>query len=206
MANIALGGARFIKRGSGGGNLEGTVEMLVASNNSTAIFRGDLVKRVNDGTVIVAAAGDSIYGIADGAVRYKGSDGVIGKAGNHLPASTTYSGSAVFSNPQASVIKVIPLFFGDWLEMDVDTGAADAATAQGLVGNNFDFVATAGNTSSGRSGFVINGASGFGTATAQLRMMAITLDPLNDVTAANWKAQFVVNETNEPTLGTVTGV
>ena len=204
MANIALGGARFIKRRQGS-NLEGTEEMPVASNNSTAIFCGDFVKRVNDGTVIVAAAGDAIYGIAAGAVRYKSGSGAI-VAGNHLPASTTYTGSSVLSNPQASIIKVIPLGSGDIIEMDVDTVVADVAAAQSLVGNNFDFVATAGSTASGRSGFVINNASGMGTATAQLRMNAVSTDPLNDVTAVNWKAQFIVNETTEPTLGVATGV
>ncbi len=101
---------------------------------------------------------------------------------------------------------MVPIYAGDWVEMDVDTVVADAAAAQSLVGNNFDFVATAGNTSSGRSGFVINNASGMGTGTAQLRMMEVGQDPLNDVTAVNWKAKFVVNETTEPTLGVATGV
>jgi hypothetical protein len=204
MANIAIGGARLIKRRAGG-NLEGTEEMPVASAYGTAIFYGDLVKRVNDGTIAAAAAGDAVYGIAAGAVRYKNGSGQI-VAGNHLPASTTFTGSAHISNPQASIVKVIPLGSGDIFEMDVDTVVADVAAAQSLVGNNFDIVATAGSTTTGRSGYVVNNASGMGTATAQIRMNAVSTDPLNDVTAVNWKAQFIVNETTEPTLGVATGV
>jgi hypothetical protein len=203
MANIALGGARFIKR-RGGGNLEGTEEMPVASAYGTAIFFGDLVKRVSDGTIAAAAAGDAIYGIAAGAVRYKSASGVI-QGGNYLPASTTFTGAPHISNPQASIVKVIPLFAYDVFEMDVDTAVASVTAAQDLVANNFDIVATAGSTTTGRSGYVVNNASGMGTSTAQIRMIAVSTDNLNDVTAVNWKAQFIVNESTEPTLGVATG-
>lgn len=203
MANIAIGGARLLKRRSGT-NLEGREECPVASAYGTAIFCGDLVKRVSDGTIAAAAAGDAIYGIAAGAVRYKNSSGVI-VAGNHLPVSTTFTGAPDLSNPQASIVAVIPLSVADIIEMDVDTASATITAAQDLVGNNFDIVATAGSTSSGRSGYVVNGASGSGTGTAQIRLNMISRDPLNDVTAANWKGQFIVNESTEPLPGTATG-
>lgn len=203
MANIAIGGARFVKRRAGA-NLEGREECPVASAYGTAIFAGDLVKRVSDGTIAAAAAGDAIYGVAAGAVRYKNSSGTI-VAGNYLPASTSFSGAPDLSNPQASIVAVIPLGAGDVIEMDVDTASSTITAAQDLVGNNFDIVATAGSTTTGRSGYVVNGASGSGTGTAQIRLNFISRDPLNDVTAANWKGQFIVNESTEPAPGTATG-
>lgn len=203
MANIAMGGARWIKR-RGGLNLEGREECPVASAYGTAIFFGDLVKRVSDGTIAAAAAGDAIYGIAAGAVRYKSSSGVI-QGGNHLPASITFTGAPHLSNPQASIVAVIPLSKDDVIEMDVDTAVASITAAQDLVGNNFDIVATAGSTTTGRSGYVVNNASGMGTGTAQLRLLELVPDPLNDVTAVNWKGRFLVNESTEPAPGTATG-
>lgn len=203
MANIQVGGARWLKRRAGG-NLEPREECPVASAYGTAIFCGDLVKRVSDGTIAAAAAGDAVYGIAAGAVRYKNSSSQI-VAGNHLPASTTFTGAPDLSNPQASIVAVIPLSVGDIIEMDVDTAVSTITAAQDLVGNNFDIVATAGSTTTGRSGYVVNGASGSGTGTAQIRLNMISRDPLNDVTAANWKGQFIVNESTEPLPGTATG-
>lgn len=203
MANIAMGGARWIKRRNGL-NLEGREECPVASAYGTAIFFGDLVKRVSDGTIAAAAAGDAIYGIAVGAVRYKNSSGVI-VAGNYLPASTSFTGAPHISNPQASIVAVVPLGPGDVIEMDVDTAVSTITAAQDLVGNNFDIVATAGSTASGRSGYVVNGASGSGTGTAQIRLLETVPDPLNDVTVANWKGRFLVNESTEPAPGTATG-
>lgn len=204
MANIAIGGARWIKR-RGGLNLEGREECPVASAYGTAIFLGDLVKRVSDGTIAAAAAGDAVYGIAAGAIRYKSSAGVIGVAGNHLPASISFSGAPSITNPQASIVAVIPLCKDDVFEMDVDTLAATITAAQDLVGNNFDIVATAGSTTTGRSGYVVNNASGQGTGTAQIRLLEVVPDPLNDVTAVNWKGRFVINESTETVPGTATG-
>lgn len=203
MANIAIGGARFVKRRAGS-NLEGTEECPVASAYGTAIFRGDLVKRVSDGTIAAAAAGDAIYGIADGAVRYKNSSGQV-VAGNYLPASTTFTGAPSVTNPQASIVRVVPLGAGDVIEMDVDTVVASITAGQDLVGNNFDIVATAGSTTTGRSGYVVNNASGMGTSTAGLRLLEVVPNPLNDVTAVNWKGRFIVNESTEPAPGTATG-
>lgn len=203
MANITVSGARWV-RSKVGPNLEPIRDYPVASAYGTAIYSGDLVKRVSDGTIAAAAAGDAVFGIAKSVVRYKNAAGQI-VAGNVLPASITYSGAVDTDNWQASCVKVT-LLAGQEFEMDVDTVVADRSAAQSLVGNNFDIVATAGSSTTGRSGYVVNNASGMGTGTAQIRMTEIGKDPLNDVTAVNWKAIFEVNETTEPPIGTATGV
>lgn len=202
MANMAIGGFRWIKSRVST-NHEPQEERLVASNNTTAIFRGDCVKLVSDGTVVVAAAGDAIYGVCTGCVRYKRSDGVIA-AGNYLPATTTYTGNIAFTNSQASIISVTPAQ-GQVFEADCDTAMSTINAAQDLMFNNGDFVATAGSTASGRSGHVMNTASGTGTGTANWRFLEVVLTPDNDVTAASWKVRVTLNEGTEPIPGTATG-
>lgn len=204
MANIAVGGFRWV-RSRLGGNTAPIEEMPVASNNSTAIFTGDIVKRVSDGTVIIAAAGDlTLAYVVVGVVRYKRSDGAI-VAGNYLPASTTYTGAPAVSNPQASILSLIPTQY-QIFECDANTAAASITAAQDIVGNNCDFVATAGNTSSGRSGFVLD-TSAPGTGTANWRVLDIVNSPDNDVTSVNYKVRVTVNEDNADTVpGSATGV
>lgn len=202
MANTAMGGFRWA-RSKIGAKTEPRERGVVITANSGAIFRGDAVKRVSDGTFIVCAAGDAVYGIADGVERYKNSSSQI-VSGNYLPDATAYSGTPTLDNPQASVIYIIPCR-DQVFEVDVNTAATTLTTAQDLVGNNADLVATAGSTASGRSGFVLNTASGSGTGTAQFQILEIVQMPGNDVTAVNWKALVQVNEGNEPPF-TATGV
>lgn len=204
MANIQIGGFRWIKSRFGVAGCAPVEERPVATANGTAIFKGDIVKLVSDGTVIAAAAGDTVSHVVVGVVRYKNSSGVI-TTGNFLPASTAFTGAPAVSNPQASVLSVIPLQ-GQILEADCDTAMASITAAQDLMSNNGDLVATAGNTTTGRSGFVMNTASGTGTGTATFRFLEVVLDPSNDVTAANWKVRVTLNEGNEPVPGSATGV
>lgn len=202
MANIAIGGIRWVKSRVGA-NVEPIEERVVASAYGTAIFSGDAVTLVSDGTIAAAGAGDAVYGIAKAAIRYKNSSGQI-VAGNYLPASTTYTGAPAVSNPQASVISVT-LCQGQIFEADVDTAQASLTAASTLMFNNADIAATAGSTVTGRSGYVINGASGTGTSTATWRLLEVVPDPLNDVTAVNWKVRMTLNEGTEPIPGTATG-
>lgn len=204
MANTAIGGFRWVK--SRDGNKTAPVELrTVASAYGTGVFRGDPVKLVDDGTIAVCAAGDAIYGIADGVEQYR-LNGVNGVKGNYLPASTTYSGAPVVTNPAASVVRVIPAR-GQIFEGDANTLAATLTAAQTLMFNNCDVDGGAGgSTTTGRSTFVVNNTGGqLGTGTAQIRMLEISTDPLNDVTAANWKVLIQVVEGTEPNPGTATG-
>lgn len=200
MANNAITGFRFVKMRNGAKDPVPEV-MPVANNYGTAICIGDCLKRVSDGTVAVCAAGDSVDFISMGVQQYI-SNGVLVR-GTRVPANTTFTPTTVGS-PNETRVFCMPVV-GALFEADVDTAASTVATAQGLVGNNFDIVATAGSSTTGRSGHVINGASGSGTATATWRLVAIAPDVNNDVTSANWKGYFQINETNEPEF-TATGV
>ena len=201
MANTALGGFRWVK--SRDGAKTAPVELrAVADNYGTGIFRGDPLKLVNDGTVAVAAAGDAVYAVCDGVEQFKES-GVSGKKGNYLPSGTRFDGAAIVTNPQASVVRCIPVR-GQTFEGDCNTAAASIAAAVTLMFNNCDVAAGAGgSTTTGRSTFVLDNSS-TGTGTAQARLLEIVPSPDNDVTSANWKARFEFNEGTEP-LYTATG-
>ncbi len=206
MANQTITGFRWVKSRTGA-NVQPMEERPVISSNAAGVFAGDCVKLVSDGTVIPCAAGDAVYAVVNGAVRYKNSSGQI-VTGNYVPITTTFTGAPSLSNPQASIVSVTPVE-GQVFEADVDTLQATVTAAQGIMGNNVNIVATAGSTSSGRSGHVIDGGSTTAPATTnslQWRLLEIVPAPLNDVTAANWKARVVISLGNSPNLGGTTGV
>ncbi|MSX03200.1 MAG: hypothetical protein F2813_08605 [Actinobacteria bacterium] len=206
MANITDTGFKWVK-GNTGAERAPIEERPVVTTQSGAIFRGDCVKLVSDGTVIKCAAGDAVYGVVTSIVRYKDTSGVI-RSGNFLPDATVFSGAPSLSNPQASIVSLIPAA-GQVFEADVDTSQATITAAQGIMGNNVNIVATTGSTTTGRSGHVIDGGSTTTPATTsslQWRLLEIVPDPLNDVTSANWKARVSINLGNQPNLGGTTGV
>lgn len=206
MANLTMTGFRWV-RSNVGANVQPIEERPVITSNAVAVAAGDCVKLVSDGTVIPCAAGDAVYGVVNAAVRYKNSSGQI-VAGNAVPITTTFSGAPSVSNPQASIVSLTPAM-GQVFEADVDTSQATITAAQGIMGNNVNIVATASNTTSGRSGHVIDGGSTTVPATTsslQWRLLEISPDPLNDVTSANWKARVCINFGNQPGLPGSTGV
>lgn len=206
MANQQMGGFRWL-RDRNGGSHQPIEERPVASAYGTGIFRGDVVKKVSDGTVAVCAAGDSAYGVVQSCVRYLNTDGFV-KAGSYLPASITYSGAPSISNPQASIVAITPVR-NQLFEVDFGTLAASVTAAQALVGANCDFhTGAGGSTVTGRGTYYADNASP-GTATANLRILEIspwgTGYSQNDVTAAYWKGIVEFNEGEEPIPGSATG-
>lgn len=206
MANQVMGGFRWL-RNRNGGALQPIEEKPVASAYGTGIFRGDVVKKVSDGTVAVCAAGDAAYGVVQSCVRYTDASGLI-RSGSFLPASTSYSGAPSISNPGASIVAVTPVR-NQMFEVDFGTLAASITAAQSLVGNNCDFhTGAGGSTSTGRSSYYADNASP-GTATANLRILEVSPWGIgysqNDVTAANWKGIVEFNEGEEPVPGSATG-
>jgi hypothetical protein len=198
MASIepARGGLRWVRNKGGGSDEPSTVELYVASNNTLAIFRGDLLRMQAAGDVYPAAAGETSMYVCVGCSNYALADGTT-RCGSFLPAATTYTGDAALSNPLASKILAIPVANAVF-EIDANASGTNAATAQSLVGNFVDIVATAGSTFNGLSGHVA-GISTAGTSDGQLRIEGVSRygkdnASMNDVTAANWKLEVTVNE------------
>jgi hypothetical protein len=202
MANLTVGGIRWVRNRDGGKDCP--VERgVVITAQSGAIFTGDPVKRVNDGTFVVAAGGDtSISHVCIGVEQYKDSAGVI-KGGSYLPNATAYSGAPSLSNPQASILRLVPVA-RQVFELDMNTAETSLTTAQTSVGNNIDVSVGTGSTTTGRSACV-GANSSPGTGTANVRIIGIVQRPDNDVTAANWKAEVEFVEGTEPAPGSATG-
>lgn len=181
----------------GCGVLPSPITRPLVSGYGTAVGLYDPVKPVSDGTLAIAAAEDTtICGVVVGLTYVTG--GVRVKT-NYIPASTTFTPSTVGSRNE-SLVTYIPAYPGVLFQMDVNTAAADLATAIGYLENNADHVAGTADASTGGK-YVLNGA-GFGTGSAQWRVHKIVgypteaggFDGSNDVTATHWKVLVWCNE------------
>jgi hypothetical protein len=175
----------------------------VATTYATGIFRGDPVKRVSDGSVAVAAAGDSVFGVAVGA-RYRNADGLYVER-DYLPASIAYTPDAM-----RSIVMVIPATPFTIFEVDADDGTSitTVANARLLVWENCDHILTiAGNTSTGLSGAQLD-ISTHATTSATWRIVDVSPLPSgNDPTQILAKYLVVANKThNWPGVFSTTGI
>lgn len=148
------------------------IEMRIADDYNTAIFNGDLVKRVAAGTVEVCAAGDVPVGVFMGCSFTKDDGEVV--FSKHWPASQSVNGSYatayVMDDPQV-VLRA---------QFDGASGIAD-------IGQLTDMVSThAGSTANGRSGQEIDSTTG--TATATFRILDFVDGPSNDPASNNAEA------------------
>lgn len=171
MPNQSLGGFRYKRSLSGATGPTVSLEN-VATGYATAIFTGDVVKRVSGGYTEAAAAGDvDILGVCDGVERYW--DGENMRKGRYLPASTAYSTNL----ERTSVLRVISAADAVF-EADADDGvtAITEATFRSYIGENCDITATAGSTTTGQSGHCIDISTHVPT-TAQCRILGIASYP-----------------------------
>ena len=143
-------------------------EFPIASGYATAIFTGDPVVQLADGTIGRATAGDAnpIMGVLDG-VQYTDATGnkVYSK---YWPAATATLGAL---NAQAYVVMAEDVLF------DIQALGTIAAADIGQNGN-ISF-ATAGNTYSGQSGAALNATLNT-TATFQVKIISFTPVPGNE--------------------------
>ena len=153
----------------------------IASNETNAIFQGDLVKQLTGGTVQRAAASSTVP--------------VVGVF-NGCQYTDPTSGEQVFSNyyPGAVVQSDIIAFVID----DPDTVfevQADAAFPVADLFGNFDIVdqSSVGDTASGRSNVELDVTTGATATTLPLKAIDISQDPDNDdVASANTNVMVVI--------------
>jgi hypothetical protein len=183
-----------------------TLEIPVASNNTLALFNGDVLQFLTGGTVYPSTRGGGSYPYISHVMigaKYLGSDGVRRK-GPFLPAATVYTGTTSLANPLASIALVIPTV-NQIFALTVPTAEATLTAAQAKVGKCIDINPGTGNTTTGQSGHLIytgtDGTYGWQTTTAsgQLRLEEIPrygmTGALNNPTIANWTGYFSVVET-----------
>lgn len=175
----------------------------VATAYGTGIFKGDPVKRVSDGSIAVAAAGDPIFGVAMGA-RYRNANGNLVEA-DYLPASTAYTTDAM-----RSIVMVVPATPFTIFEVDgtLSSLITTVALARAMVWENCDHVLTiAGNTVTGLSGAQLD-ISTHATTSSQWRIFDLSpISVANDPTQTLAKYLVIANEQhNWPGVISTTGI
>jgi hypothetical protein len=204
MDNQALYGFRWVKSRTGSGT-PAPEWVSVASAYQAApggvnvdLNIGDPVKKVNDGTVALAAAGDAIFGIVCDVGPYW--DGTKKVRANRLPGGTTYG--SVFDRES----KVAIYLFADNIFAVVCDDASTATTQaayQALVGENADI--TINQVSGDTHAYPKLDISDHKTGTAQCRLVAIDNRVDIDFTGANVPFLVTGNEVQQAPFQT-TGV
>jgi hypothetical protein len=185
MANVLFGGFKPVL------GLQARARRYeVASGNSTAIFRGDVVKADSAGVVDVAAAGNTdLVGVVK-EVEYT----LSGKRvrAPYLPASTTYSPTARGSVNASYVWVYDDPAMEYWVCVSSHANTDTEAEVRAALFCNMDITAGAGSTVYGQSGHTLDGA--VVAATAQFRILEIRRIPGNDLAAANFQVRCMINE------------
>lgn len=162
-----------------------TVERKIASNNSTAIFTGDPVKRLATGYVAQMAASDSVA-LLDGifwGCRYLSTS--LGRVitNNYWPGSDATGDVTAF---------VIPILGAAGQYFLVQTDSTGVAFAD--IGGGFDIEVGSGTTANGRSSVVLDASAGASaTATLPWRLVDLwgvggkgNVGPGSEAGAYNW--------------------
>lgn len=195
MANQLQGGIRPWGTFAGGeGNYPAPRRAEIASGYSTALFRYDPIKRLSDGTVAVAAAGDTdILGVAIGFSYVTGGKR---KRSNTVPASTTFSPSTVGS-ANASYCFFVACTPDVIFSVETNASVASVAAAENLVGENADHVAGTGDANTGVGAYLLD-LSSKATSTAQWRIFDVMRTSDNDVLSTRFKLLVACNEGSHP--------
>jgi hypothetical protein len=198
MANASLNGGFKPVRMRNGTPLPEIEIRETANNYGTALYQGDILIPVSDGTVAIAAAAN------DGLLAYvaTGFSYVInGKRERrpYLPANTTFSPTSVGS-PTAPWVECMPLHPDLVLMVDGDAAAPTPTVAGvvGLIGEDCDLVTGTGDNTSGQSGMTL-GLSTHSTTVGNFRIVGVVGYPEgqflgNDVTSSRAKFYVITNE------------
>lgn len=162
------------------------VEMRVAYNDTTKIYTGDPVKRINTGYVAqwtATTAVSQLAGIFMGC-RY------LSTAQGKMVRSAYWPGAdlAVGNDCYALVLPINP---GSFQKFAIQTNATGAAFAD--IGLNYDITVGTGSTVTGRSGAVLDISTGATTATLPFRLVGLvgaggngSVGPGTEAGAYNW--------------------
>jgi len=156
---------------------QGLSEYSIAAS-ATAIYQWDPVKMAATGTIVVAGAGGAIMGSLNG-VFYTDASTSKPTWANHLNASNTATDIVGFVSDDP------------YERFEIQS---DGATAAADVGMNADIVYAAGSSPDYVSKVELD-HSDLKTATAQLRVLAISNDPNNSTAgSANVNLVVMINE------------
>jgi hypothetical protein len=194
MANLSQTG--FFPWGNYGSTSTQTKRERVASNNGTAIFKGDMIDFTAAGVVGIATAGSGAIGASTGASYWDAT--INGRRENpYLPASTTYSSTAFddYGNTDESFIYVTadPVNTRFVCQYSASTPALTDIT------KNANFAAgSGGSTTTGISSHVLDQTTVATTLSLDLRIRDIVHNVRNDPTAVSAKVIVQINHGTLP--------
>lgn len=192
----APNGFQPVKKLDGSAWTGATNPYQIANVYATAIFRGDPVTTLADGSLGVGVAGATVVGVFWG-VKYTSSTGVVQFA-NYWPGNP---GVLTGSTVEALVIDDPNTVFS--IQETNASGAAGTPLTLADRGLNINFLYTAGSTATGTSAVSINNATEADTATLNCKILQLDPSPENAAGAfANW--HVVLN--NHFYRGGVTGI
>jgi len=176
----APNGFQPVKKLDGSAWTGATNPYQIANTYATALFRGDPVTILTDGTLGVGVAGATCVGVFWG-VKYTDSTGVV-KFMNYWPGNPgVLTGSVV----EALVIDDPNTVFS--VQETNASGAAGTPLALADRGLNINFLYTSGSTSTGQSAVSINNATEADTNTLNCKILQLDPTPGNAVGSfANW--------------------
>lgn len=160
----------------------------IFDNYGTALFTGDPVISLADGSIGRAAAGDVCRGVFMG-VKYRGTDGLW----YHKPNWVANTRTLGASNAEAMIADDPSLVFD--VQESSETGAAGTPLTLADVGLNINFYVGTGSTATGLSGVTIANNSEITTNTLSLKILELTPNETNKalgvttsagVAFANW--------------------
>jgi hypothetical protein len=201
MANYQRGGLRWVRSRTNPDQHSPPIEFkTVATSYATALYTGDIVKIVSDGTIAAAAAGDTAYGVFDGAEQYYDVANGVMKKGGSLPSTVAWG--TVWE--RRSVARVIP-FRGQVFRMCCDdaTTFTTPATYDDSVGENCEWIA--GTAVGDQSGTLLDISTNNTTNTLSLRILSYPNQNLTDFASAYVPVDVVANLIQDEASGSTTG-
>jgi hypothetical protein len=161
------------------------------SNGITVSLRpGDPVKKVSDGTVILAAAGDALFGVVCDVLPFFDGTKMVRAAA--LPSATTYG-----SNLERQSKVAIYLMEGNLFECICDdaTTATTQAAYTAFIGENLDL--SMNGVSGDLNAYPKLDISSHATADGQLRIVNLSYRPNIDYSGANVPLIVTGNEVQQ---------
>lgn len=166
----------------------------VATTYATALYPGDPLIAVSDGSVAQGTAGGGVgvFGVMSHVIQYRNADGVLVRNGLYLPASTSYT-----ADTERSLIAVIPVFPGVLFEVDGDDGSSITTIANQRLtpGENCDHVYTSAtaDTGLGLSSCLLDISTHAVTATLQWRIWDVLDQPGNYPSVTHYRYLVYAN-------------
>ena len=159
------GGLRVYSAAGSGYDPSNTMAFNIVASEATNIFQGDVVKLVNDGTVVaMSAVGDTpVVGVFVGC-EYTDNNGDMTYSNKYTDTITAEGTTAhVLVNPQQLYTIQIS-----------DGSDGDTTLTRTAIGLNYDLELLAGNTTSGVSGFCLDTSTAGSAGAANLRLVGLT--------------------------------